>query len=102
MTAIDREIFLLVKDDEVEAEVLECKKLKCRIYGTIAELESKKVLISGSNSNENVAASSSTATTVIYKSPDSTTPKVPKLNLPKYSKSSMNCEISMKSSMTIP
>ena len=85
LTAIDQEIFLLVKDDEVEAEVLECEELKSRIYGTIVELESKKVLISGNNSNENVAASSSAATTVIYKSPDSTTPKIPKLNLPKYS-----------------
>ena len=42
-------------------------------------------MISGNNSNENVAASSSAATTVIYESPDSTTPKIPKLNLPKYS-----------------
>ena len=93
LTAIDQEIFLLVKDDEVEAEVLECEELKSRIYGTIVELESKKVLISGNNSNENVAASSSVATTVIYKSPDSTTPKIPKLNLPKYSG---NFEVSAK------
>ena len=35
--------------------------------------------------SENVAASSSVAITVIYKSPDSTAPKIPKLNLPKYS-----------------
>ena len=48
-------------------------------------MESKKVLSFGNNSNENVAASSSAATTVIYKSPDSTTPKMPKFNLPKYS-----------------
>ena len=85
MTAIEQEIFLLVTDDEVEAEVLECEELKSRIYGTIVELESKKISISGNHSNENVAASSSTATTVIYKSQDSTTPKIPKLNLPKYS-----------------
>ena len=77
MTAIDQEIFLLVKDDEVEAEVSECEELKSRIYGTIIELESKTILISGNNFNENVAASSSTATTVVYKSPGSTTPEYP-------------------------
>ena len=85
LTAIDQEIFLLVKDDEEETEVLECAELKSKIYDTIVELESKKVLISGNNSNENVAASLSTATTVIYKSLDSTTLKISKLNLPKYS-----------------
>ena len=69
LTAIDQEIFILVKDDEVEAEVLECEELKSRIYGTIVEMESKKVFfIFGNNSNENVAASSSVATTVTYKS----------------------------------
>ena len=61
------------------------RHLKSRIYGTIVELESKKALISGNNSNENVAASSSTAITVICKSPDPTTSKIPRLNLPKYS-----------------
>ena len=42
LTAIDQEILLLVNDDEVEAEVLECEELKSRIYGTIVELESKR------------------------------------------------------------
>ena len=40
LTEIDQEIFLLVKDDEVEAEVLECEELKSKVYGTIVELES--------------------------------------------------------------
>ena len=39
LMAIDQEIFLLVKDDEVEAEVLEYEELNSRIYDTIAELE---------------------------------------------------------------
>ena len=42
LTAIDQEILLLVKDDEVEAEVLECEEHKSRTYGTIVELESKR------------------------------------------------------------
>ena len=41
-------------------------------FMAIIELESKKVSISGNNSNESVAASLSTTTTVIYKSLDST------------------------------
>ena len=93
-----------MKHNEVEAEVLECEELKSRIYGTIVELESKKVLISGNNANEKVVASSSAGITVI----SHRTPLHQKYQTEfayvqwGSQKNSMNGGISMKSSITIP
>ena len=81
LSEIDKEIFLLISEDEVEQEVIDCEDLKSEIQSFVIELEARKLEISASNyGSQNAQAVSPSPS---FASSDM--PKLPKLQLPKFS-----------------
>ena len=81
LSEIDKEIFLLISEDEVEREVIDCEDLKSEIQSFVIELEARKFEISTSNyGSQNAQAASPSPS---FASSDM--PKLPKLQLPKFS-----------------
>ena len=51
LTKINEDIFLLISEDEVEEEVIECENLNSEIQSLIVELESGKVALQNASTN---------------------------------------------------
>ena len=83
---IDDEIFNLLSDDEVEAEVINCEELRSEIQSLIVKLDSKTEALKSkarNQANSNLSQPSPSSSGLGVASNQNTT-KLPKQQLPKY------------------
>ena len=82
-TKINEGIFLLISEDEVEEEVIECENLNAEIQSLIVELESVKLDLQNARTNvpTPVIPPTSSGAGVPQNSDEA---KLPKLQLPRY------------------
>ena len=83
LTKINEDIFLLISEDEVEEEVIECENLNSEIQSLIVELESGKVALQNASTNVPTPVIPPTSSSVGV-SQNSDGAKLPKLQLPRY------------------